>query len=72
MCHRELSVAIQLRACFRNSAPKAGAYFITWFRLPGWPGGYFMCHKVGVAFLHVLGVMRPTLIPLPQHLFVYK
>ena len=44
MCHGELSVAIQLCASLRSSAPKAGAYFVTWFRLPGWPGGYFLCH----------------------------
>jgi hypothetical protein len=32
-----------LRASFRSSPPKAGAYFITRFWPPGWPGGYFVC-----------------------------
>jgi hypothetical protein len=46
MCHRELLGTI-------HYAP-AGAYSITRFRPPGWPGGYFIC--VGVACLHVSGV----------------
>jgi hypothetical protein len=49
------SVAIQLRVSLRGPAPKAGAYFVTWFRLPGWPGGYFLCHQCRVVCLCVLG-----------------
>ena len=37
MCHRELSVAIELRASFRSSAPKAGAYVVPASRLAGKP-----------------------------------
>ena len=53
---------IHLRAGFRGFAPKAGAYFLSRFRPPGWPGVYFICHELGVACLRVLGVMQqPTL-----------
>jgi hypothetical protein len=43
MCHRELFGPIHLRASFRGSAPKAGAYFFTRFR------PFHSCHHCGVA-----------------------
>jgi hypothetical protein len=37
--------------------PEAGSYS---FRVARWLGLDILCHKFGVAYLHVLGVMRPT------------
>jgi hypothetical protein len=41
MCHRELFRPSHLRASFRSSAPKAGAYFFTRFR------PFHLCHHCG-------------------------
>ena len=73
MCYWELlsKLAIQLRASFRSPAPKAGAYFVTWFWLPGWPGGYFLYHQCGIVCLRILGPTPLSLALLRSPICIY-